>query len=226
MSALTLLLLIVSGSAEAKLDLTRIPATVCPTWQAVTNAARTCAHNDYFLKATRSCLAKIESLEQAAALPTQAIANAAEGKQSADLGSARASYAYTDEALGYLLKVARVGYAQVEEYQLYVLPPSDDEGPPSFSDYSWMSQTECYGGNRKKLAALQAEFAAKIARLEARRAQARQYENTLAGSGSDMGSLQQGAAAAGGAPAATGFHGKDYRPSDVTGTEDLRKKKP
>ena len=225
MNHLLISLLLAASPATAATDFGKVPTVVCPTWQDITDSAQTCAKNDAFLKATRGCLAKIENLEKTLARPVQTIADVATQSQSKDIRDAQRGYDYTDEAIAHILAVARVGYAQVQEYSLYVLPPSDDDAPEDYDDMSWMDKVECYGGNMKGLEELQREFAAKIARLEARQVQAKQYNEVLKGSGTDMGSLNQvpESAPAPGRKAALP-NGNDRRGhSDISGTEKVKK---
>ena len=206
-------------------------ARYCHAPEELEARVETCDENAYYAEAAVLCVESFKAKVDKAAGRTGKALDKAVGKmksaQDQNFDTTGNNYQLSEAVLSQLIAEGEARLAEADAYLDEVVFPEDaGEGGGDASEE--LKNTSCYQRNVDVIGLVKRDFGKKLAELKAARTAAASLRGVSDGreqnldaslpSNADVPTTQA-------APAGTPRTGKDYRPSDITGTEKLKKKK-
>lgn len=236
LAALTLTFTLLVPAAQAAPAAAK--SSACSTARDLDKQAESCDDNGLYADAGFDCLEKLESLIQtkaAAAKITLQLSNAAhvgdgKAKQASSFLGSGADYKIAMAALDSMIASAKKARGTVGSYLNNIFFPEEFDAPEELigDNMEFVKNSRCYAEPKSLIEKTLETIDRHIADLE----RTKQAAASLGAQSGDRfgkvgeGDLERGAAVPADAPAIQGSKrkGKDFRPSDVTGTEKIKEK--
>lgn len=226
-SALTL------SSAQASANVPKLPKSFCAPGEQIANQLQNCVENQKFIDAAEACLEKLEkTVSQRTNALKAGLDTAKAAQQNKNFTSAATDYATTSATLAYLISLADLAATETVGYLDLVLEPehTDDPEANGGDPEGYKNAHPCFAETQEALNDIIDDIEHRQAELE----EAKDASDMKSGlSSGHSGALDSQAPATtpslsgqtpGTAPSAKGQKGKDPRASDISGTEDKKKK--
>lgn len=178
-----------------------------------------CAGNKIFLQAAEQCWQKLEDLEKRVTRELETrIGMKNTAPQNATFQSTKSTYNEGAAALEYMYEVTTLAINEIDDYFDRVVYPEHSE-----SDEETMSEG-CYRDVVVPLDELADKFQEKQTDIVSRIESAEEKAATMTGKDTEIDTASGAQTKLKAGPAAKGPKGKDTRSSDISGTEDKKKK--
>lgn len=198
-----------------------VPPTFCGDADAIFAKVQSCEQNGAFAQAGGACLAKLEiAVKQATAALTASFSKNTDAAQSKRFESSEADYQKAIDNLRQLIHLTEVARIDVHDYMEHLALPEDEE-----DESEEESSVPCFADTNEKLKEIAKAMDAKQTELEKALEAAAANHKTSALRKDNIQSGPVGAAPALKAEGKTqspAVNGKNWRPSDISGTEDKK----
>ena len=183
--------LLLSAMALAAVDLKSIPTVFCEPMRSVNERVDSCEENTHFELAAKKCIADLEKVEGELGNKAMALAGTGAQSQAEKTITGKREYAFSEEALKYIVQVAALAKKQMAEYRDYLSMPPFALDPEMEQDdlIAGARKKPCFGGNEKKILESEAYLAKKIALYQERLGQSRAHQAVLQKHETDYGSI-------------------------------------
>lgn len=180
-----------SAMAVGAVDLKSVPSVFCEPFQAVNERVDSCEENSKFDLAAKKCITDLEKVEAELGQTAMAVAKAAGQSQAEKTNSGKREYAFSEEALKYIVQVATLAKKQMAEYRDYLSPPPFALDPETERDdlVGEARKKPCFGANEKKILESEAYLTKKIALYQERLGQSKAHQLVLQKRETDYGSI-------------------------------------
>lgn len=213
------LVLTLPALAANPIYLNKPPRQFCESGARLGAAAKNCEGNKIFMQAAEQCWQKLEDLEKRVTKELEArigMKNAA--PQNATFQNTKSTYNEGAEALEYMYAVTTLAMKELDDYFDRVVYPEHSE-----SDEETMSEG-CYRDVVVPLDELADKFQEKQVDIVSRIESANESSGSMTGKDKEIDTAGGAQTKVKSAPSAQGPKGKNVRSSDISGTEDKKKK--
>lgn len=195
------------------------PKQFCQSGASLGASVENCAGNKAFMQAAESCWQKLQDLEKRVTKEMEGrvgMKNAA--PQNATFQSSKSTYNEGAAALEYMYEVTTLAIKEIDDYFDRVVYPEHAE-----SDEETMKES-CYRDVVEPLDQLADKFQEKLVDIVSKIEASEESATTLTGKDAEIDTASGAQTQVKSGPAAKGPKGKNIRSSDISGTEDKKKK--